>query len=66
LLGVHRDDCIVLEDSLNGILAAKSAKMQCIAIPDLENKNNPKYIIADEICDSLIEAIPLIENRIIK
>ncbi len=66
LLGVHRDDCIVLEDSLNGILAAKSAKMQCIAIPDLENKNNSKYIIADEICDSLIEAIPLIENRIRK
>lgn len=30
-----REDCIVLEDSANGLYAAKAAGMRCICIPDL-------------------------------
>ncbi|MGI8707553.1 MAG: hexitol phosphatase HxpB [Actinomycetota bacterium] len=32
-LGVTPDQCLALEDSLNGVLAAKAAGMICIAIP---------------------------------
>lgn len=32
-LGVMPDECLALEDSLNGVLAAKAAGMTCIAIP---------------------------------
>ena len=33
-LGVSPQECVALEDSLNGVLAAKAAQMQCIAIPE--------------------------------
>jgi sugar-phosphatase len=46
-LKVHPLDCIVLEDSLMGVIAAKAARMQCVAIPAPENFDNPKFAIAD-------------------
>jgi HAD superfamily hydrolase (TIGR01509 family) len=33
-LGVSTDECLVIEDSLSGIAAAKAAKMRVAAIPD--------------------------------
>jgi HAD superfamily hydrolase (TIGR01509 family) len=32
-LGVKPEDCVVVEDSVFGVKAAKTAKMQCIAVP---------------------------------
>jgi beta-phosphoglucomutase len=32
-LGVDTEDCVVLEDSVFGVRAAKEAKMKCIAVP---------------------------------
>jgi beta-phosphoglucomutase len=32
-LGVTQEDCVVIEDSVFGIRAAKKAKMRCIAVP---------------------------------
>jgi HAD superfamily hydrolase (TIGR01509 family) len=46
-------ECVAFEDSLNGIVSAKSARMQAIAIPDEFNINNPKFAIADEVLASL-------------
>ena len=45
--------CVALEDSLNGMLAAKSARMKCIAIPENFPDYDPKLIIADAILGSL-------------
>jgi beta-phosphoglucomutase-like phosphatase (HAD superfamily) len=32
-LGVDQKDCVVIEDSIFGVRAAKAAKMKCIAVP---------------------------------
>jgi len=53
LLQVNPINCLVIEDSLNGVIAAKAARMKCIAIPEPHNFRNPKFIIADIIANSL-------------
>lgn len=52
-LQVVPQNCLALEDSLNGALAAKSAQMKCIAIPEPLQRDNPKFAIADAVLDSL-------------
>ena len=54
-LQVAPQKCLALEDSLNGVLAAKAAQMKCIAIPEPSQGNNPKFAIADTILQSLEE-----------
>lgn len=54
-LNVSPQECMALEDSLNGVLAAKAAQMKCIAIPERSQLNNPQFAIADKILHSLEE-----------
>ena len=54
-LKVAPQKCLAIEDSLNGVLAAKAAQMKCIAIPEPSQQNNPKFAIADRILHSLTE-----------
>ena len=54
-LNVAPQECLALEDSLNGVLAAKAAQMKCIAIPEVSESNRPKFAIADIILHSLEE-----------
>ncbi|MGL5077275.1 MAG: hexitol phosphatase HxpB [Waterburya sp.] len=54
-LNVLPQECLALEDSLNGVLAAKAAQMKCIAVPDPSEYHNPKFAIADVILKSLEE-----------
>ncbi|BAZ43721.1 hypothetical protein NIES4102_07220 [Chondrocystis sp. NIES-4102] len=54
-LNVSPQECLALEDSLNGVLAAKAAQMKCIAVPETLEYNNPKFAIADVILKSLKE-----------
>jgi HAD superfamily hydrolase (TIGR01509 family) len=53
-LGIDPADCLVIEDTANGILAAKRAGMYCVAY---RNPNSGKQDLskADEIVDSLLE-----------
>lgn len=39
--------CLVLEDSLNGVIAAKAARMKVIAIPDARHFDDARFAIAD-------------------
>ncbi len=48
-------DCLVIEDSLNGVIAGKSARMKVVAVPESSHAYNPKLILADQIIDSLEE-----------
>jgi mannitol-1-/sugar-/sorbitol-6-/2-deoxyglucose-6-phosphatase len=52
-LGFHPEECLVFEDSLNGLLAAKSAGMKCVVVPDQEQTKNKRFSSADEILESL-------------
>lgn len=52
-LNVHPKDCLVIEDSFNGVLAAKSARMKVVAIPEKSHQPDPRLIIADTVLDSL-------------
>lgn len=52
-LNIEPSKLIVFEDSLHGVIAAKAAGMQVIAIPDAENQNNPKFRVADAIVSSI-------------
>ncbi len=54
-LKIAPEDCLVFEDSLNGVLAAKAAKMKCIAIPDSRIKDDKRFCIADKIMNSLLD-----------
>jgi HAD superfamily hydrolase (TIGR01509 family) len=55
LLGVSPHDILVFEDAPSGVLAAKAAKMYCIAVPEPETKHHPFIQTADLIIDSLEE-----------
>lgn len=46
-LGSAPQHCLVIEDSLNGVIAAKAARMLCVAVPELEKQNDPRFSIAD-------------------
>lgn len=54
-LGVPVHRCLVLEDSYYGLLAAKSAKMKCVLIPDAINFDDVRFGIADWKIKSLEE-----------
>lgn len=56
-LKVRPENCLVLEDSFNGVLAAKAAKMKCIAIPDPAHFEDQRFSIADIKLKSLEELV---------
>ena len=60
-LGVPADACLVVEDALSGVAAAKAAKMRVAAIPDTRFVDPREYAKqADYVLGSLSELLPLI------
>jgi len=58
-LNVNPINCLVIEDSFNGVLAGKSAMMSVIAVPEKENWNDPRFAIADYHLKNLNEIATL-------
>ncbi|HVX22668.1 MAG TPA: HAD-IA family hydrolase [Acidimicrobiales bacterium] len=54
---VPADACLVLEDAVNGCIAAKAASMRVIAVPDGPAVGDPRFAIADLVLGSL-EQLP--------
>lgn len=52
-LGVDAHQCLALEDSLPGLIAAKAAGMTAIAVPDPDFAGHPGFGLADQVLDSL-------------
>jgi HAD superfamily hydrolase (TIGR01509 family) len=62
-LGIPADACLVIEDALSGIAAAKAAKMRVAAIPDIRFVDPHEYKKqADYVLSSLSEVPPLIRS----
>jgi sugar-phosphatase len=53
-LNIEPKHCVVFEDAINGVIAAKSARMHCIAIPEAISYNDPRFTIADKKVASLL------------
>lgn len=61
-LGVDPLSCVALEDSTNGMIASKAARMRSIVVPAEENFHDPRYALADVKLTSL-EALTLSHLR---
>lgn len=53
-LGLDPKRCLVIEDSLNGIISGKAARMTVICVPEKTHHPEPKLILADAQFDDLI------------
>lgn len=65
-LGVDPMRCLVIEDSLNGIISAKAARMKVVCIPEKTHNPEPKLVLADHMYDDMGELLAdmkqLLEN----
>jgi sugar-phosphatase len=55
LLHISPAHCLVIEDSFNGLIAAKAARMKTVVIPMAEQWNEARFDIADSKLKSLKE-----------
>ncbi len=46
-LGVDPLTCVALEDSVNGMIASKAARMRSIVVPAPEAQNDPRFVLAN-------------------
>jgi sugar-phosphatase len=57
-LGAAALDCVVIEDSMTGVIAAKAARMACVAVPCDHPKHEARFAVADLVIGSLEELVP--------
>lgn len=46
-LGVNPLHCVALEDSVNGMIASKAARMRSIVVPAAHHRDDPRWSLAD-------------------
>ena len=61
-LNVHPTKCLVIEDSLNGIISGKAARMKVVCIPEKSHSPEPKLMIADFQFDDMSLFLKQIES----
>lgn len=54
-LGIDPINCVALEDSVNGMIASKAARMRSIVVPAHENQDDPRFVLAGVKLASLTE-----------
>lgn len=62
-LNVAPTKCLVIEDSLNGIISGKAARMTVICIPEKTHFPDPRLILADTQFDSMSEFLQGIKKE---
>jgi mannitol-1-/sugar-/sorbitol-6-/2-deoxyglucose-6-phosphatase len=63
-LGVAPTCCLAVEDSLIGVIAARAARMGCIAVPEPARRDDPRFSIADVALNSLVDLTPKVWARL--
>lgn len=61
-LEVAPSECVIFEDSLNGVIAGKAAQMKVIAVPDEDNKDIPQLAVANYKALNMYEALTILES----
>ncbi|QXB22928.1 hexitol phosphatase HxpB [Lelliottia amnigena] len=54
-LGVDPLACVALEDSVNGMIASKAARMRSIVVPAEEGQHDPRFALANVKLTSLVD-----------
>lgn len=54
-LGVDPLNCVTLEDSFNGMIATKAARMRSVVVPAAEYRHDARWSLADVKLDSLTQ-----------
>jgi sugar-phosphatase len=62
-LGVAPGRALAIEDSVNGVVAAKAARMACVAVPEPAQRDDRRFGIADAVLGSLEALAPLLAER---
>ncbi|MNZ43356.1 2-deoxyglucose-6-phosphate phosphatase [compost metagenome] len=57
-LGVDPLACVALEDSVNGMIASKAARMRSIVVPAEEGQHDPRFALANAKLTSLVDLSP--------
>jgi sugar-phosphatase len=57
-LDVSPTECLVIEDSAAGVLAAKAGSMTVVAVPTPEDRSLPVFSLADLVLESLTQLSP--------
>ncbi len=65
-LGIEPERCCVFEDAPAGVLAAKAARMACVAVPEEAERTNPQILIADVVLDSLLGFDPELVDQLLE
>lgn len=58
-LKVQPKECVVIEDSLNGVISGKAAQMLVVAVPEDKFQKIDKFIVADYTCNTMPEVLEL-------
>ncbi len=64
-LGADPTRCLAWEDAAAGVLAAKAARMVCVAVPEATERSRPAFAIADAVLGSLAEADERLYGRLV-
>ena len=59
-MSVNPQQCLVIEDSVNGVIAARAASMQVIAVPDDEHYALPQFCLAHHYFRKMTDVLPQI------
>ncbi|GAO42936.1 hexitol phosphatase HxpB [Flavihumibacter petaseus] len=65
-LGIPAYRCICFEDSFNGMIAAKAAKMACVVVPEAAQYHSPRWGAADLKLGSLANFNQLLLDRFLQ
>lgn len=63
-LGVNPLKTLVIEDSLNGIISARAARMEVVCIPEKTHNPEPKLVVAQHMYEDLSKMLDAIKTHL--